>query len=279
MGATGAAGGGNGGTGGGATGAAGAPNLINFVPQEYQGRDWVKQNMTSPDTFFKFVDNLNVTVGKKGVVIPGEKATPEELSAFRKGIGVPDSPDAYEFENLPELKDAKRNPEAEKVVKAIFHDAGIPKDAAKRLQLGYEKFLYSEQQKILAKNKETDAAFDKATAAIFGDQKDAVLANSKKFLQEHVHKDIAAKLDKLDNDSLLIITSALDGIVKKYVKEDGFKGGASGAGGGASTYEELSKAQRELMKNPAFTNFMHADHQKVMDQNAVLMKKMREIKK
>ena len=81
------------------------------------------------------------------------------------------------------------------------------------------------------------------------------------------------------NNALIVLTAALNGIVNKYVKEDAFRGGGGGGGGGAETYETLSAQQRELMKNPAFTDFRHADHQKVMDQNKSLMDKMRAIKK
>jgi hypothetical protein len=34
-------------------------------------------------------------IGQKGVIVPGENATPEEQAAFRAALGVPDAPDAY----------------------------------------------------------------------------------------------------------------------------------------------------------------------------------------
>lgn len=34
-------------------------------------------------------------IGKKGIFLPTEKSTPEEVAEFRKAIGVPDSPDGY----------------------------------------------------------------------------------------------------------------------------------------------------------------------------------------
>jgi hypothetical protein len=275
-GGTGAAGGGQG--GGGGTGAA-APNLMTFVPEAYKGSNWVKENMTSPDKFFKFVDNLNSALGKKGVIIPGEGATPEEIAGFRKGLGVPDNPDAYEFENAPELKDLKRNPEVEKVIKKMFHDAGIPKDAAKKLQMSYEKMLFDEHQKGMAKGKELDAAFDKEVAKLFGDKKDTALAEARKLLKDNIPPEIGVKLEQLNNDALLVMTAALDGIIRKYVKEDGFTGGKGAAAGGGETFEALSAAQRELMKNPAFKDFRHADHKKVMAENNVLMEKMRALQK
>ncbi len=43
-------------------------------------------------------------IGKKGVVVPTDKSTPEEVSAFRKALGVPDKPEGYQLKpaELPE---------------------------------------------------------------------------------------------------------------------------------------------------------------------------------
>ena len=64
-----------------------------------------------------------------------------------------------------------------------------------------------------------------------------------------------------------------------YLSENGFTGGAPAPAAGSETYEMLSAQQRELMKNPAFSNFMHPDHQKLMAQNTDIMTKMRNIKR
>lgn len=256
-----------------------APQLINFVPEAYKDKDWVKQNTSSPDNFFKFVDNLNSAIGKKGVIIPGENASKDEVNAYRKGIGIPDNEDGYEFVNIDELKDIKRDPTIEKSIKKIFLDAGIPKEAAKKLQMGYEKMLYAEHTKHAELLKQQDVAFDKELAKMFGDKKDSAVANAKKLLKENVPAEIGARLEKLDNEALIVMTAALDGIIKKYVKEDGFKGGEGSGSGGGDSYDALSAQQRELMKSPAFRDFRHVDHQKVMDQNNILMDKMRAFKK
>lgn len=271
------------GSGGGGTGPAGGggnpPALSTVIPESYRDKDWVKQNTKDPETFFKWVDNLNTTVGKKGVLIPGDKATPEEITNFRTALGVPAKPEEYEFVDIDELKDSKRIPETDLAVKKLMHEAGIPKEAAKKLQSGFEKMMYAEHQKIVTANKAVDEAFDKATLKLFGDKKELVLTNAKKLIQENTPPEILPMVDKLDNDTLLVLAATLNGIVNKYIKEDGFRGGTGGAGTGGETYEALSAQQRELMKNPAFSDFRHADHQKIMDQNTALMNKMRAIKK
>jgi hypothetical protein len=275
---TGPNGGGGGGTGPAGAGA-GAPSLSSVIPESYREKDWVKQNTKDPESFFKFVDNLNTTIGKKGVIVPGEKATPEEMRAFHSALGVPAKPEEYEFVDIEELKGSKRIPETDAAVKKIMHEAGIPKESAKKLQAGFEKFMFQAHKKMLDENKVLDEAFDAATTKLFGDKKEVAIANAKKLISENTPPEIIPIIDKLDNNSLLILTATLEGITKKYIKEDGFSGGPGAGGSGAETYEGLSAQQRELMKNPAFTNYNHADHEKVMAQNKVIMDRMRAIKK
>jgi len=290
-GATGAAGGGAGGgatgaagpgAGGGATGAAGAgnpPSLISLIPEAYREKEWVKQNTKDPESFFKFVDNLDATIGKKGVILPGEKATPEEITAFHSAIGVPPKAEDYEFVNIDELKDAKRIPETDVAVKKLMHEVGTPKLAAQKLQAGFERLMFEEHKKVLAQNKALDDAFDKTTSKIFGDKKDQVVANAKKLMQENAPSEVLALVDNLDNNALIVLTAALDGIASKYIKEDTFRGGPGGGTSGADSYEALSAQQRTLMRDPAFSDYKHIDHQKVMDQNTAIMTKMRQVKK
>jgi hypothetical protein len=271
--------GGNGQGGAGAPADTGAPNLATIIPETYRDKDWVKQNAKDPESFFKFVDNLNTTVGKKGIIIPGEKATPEETKAYYSALGVPSSPDGYEFVDIEELKGSKRIPETDAAVKKIMHEAGIPKEAAKKLQAGFEKLMFQSHKKMLDENKVLDEAFDASTSKLFGDKKDVAIANAKKLISENTPPEIIPLIDKLDNNSLLILTAALDGITKKYIKEDGFSGGAGSGDSGTNTYESLSAQQRELMKNKAFTDYNSPDHEKLMLQNKVLMDKMRAIRK
>lgn len=47
--------------------------------------------------------SLEAQMSKKGITLPGEKATPDELKAFAKMTGIPETPDGYKIKpNLPE---------------------------------------------------------------------------------------------------------------------------------------------------------------------------------
>lgn len=58
------------------------------------------------EAILKSYQGMEQLLGKKAqaVVPPSEKSTPEEVAAYRKAIGVPDSPDGYKLkpDNLPE---------------------------------------------------------------------------------------------------------------------------------------------------------------------------------
>jgi len=236
------------------------PELISFIPETYKDKPWAKEKTTDPDNFFKWVDNLETTVGKKS-------------------LDRPEKPDEYVFEPIPEFKDMPRAPEKEAVMKQLLHEAGVPKSMALKLQQGFDKLVYQEHTQMEEANKKLNDEFNNSVAKMFGEKKDTVLANSKKLLMENTSPEIRAKVETMDNDTLLVLASALDGITKKYIKEDGFTGGDAAVQSGSETYEQLSAKQRDLMKNPAFTNFMHPDHQKLMQENADLMARMRSISK
>jgi hypothetical protein len=53
------------------------------------------QKYATPADLLKGYVEAEKMIGRKGVQIPGENATPEEHAAFRAALGVPDAPDAY----------------------------------------------------------------------------------------------------------------------------------------------------------------------------------------
>lgn len=70
----------------------------------------------------------------KAVTIPGENATPEEIAAFNKRMGVPDTVDGYQFtmpEGLP--PDLPYDNETAKSFKEFAHKQGIPPKMAQAI--------------------------------------------------------------------------------------------------------------------------------------------------
>lgn len=65
---------------------------------------------------------LEKTLGKEKIPVPGDNASPEEMDLFFKKLGRPDTPDAYKID-LPD--GAELNDEAFKMYKGIAHKAGL----------------------------------------------------------------------------------------------------------------------------------------------------------
>ncbi len=257
------------------------PAFLEQIPEAFREKPWAKENAKDADTFFKFVDNQNTLVGRKGLIIPGENATPEEVAAFRKGIGVPDKEDDYEFTPIEELKASKRDAEMEKAVKGLFYQANVPKEAAVKIQQGYEKLMYEKNKAAIEAQKAEDAAFEKLNNEFFGNERDQIVANAQKVLRETLPKEVLPAFDKMNADQLAMVIAVTDSVYKKFGKEDGFKGGAPGAGAGnvGTTYDELSAQQREIMAKPGYDDWRHPDHETLMAQNKAIMDKMRALKK
>lgn len=89
------------------------------------------------ESLAKSYTGLEQLLGKKAnaVVVPNEKSTPEEVAAYRKAIGVPDSADAYvnalKPEKMPEGVHFDEN--LAKVASGIAHKHNIPPAAMKEL--------------------------------------------------------------------------------------------------------------------------------------------------
>ena len=113
------------------------------------------------------------------------KANPEADAAFRKAIGVPDTPDKYEFKRPDLPEGVQYDEESEKWFRAEAHKHGLtPKQAtslfnseiARRLEqhAGYEKT-----------NKEAIAASNLALKKEFGDAYDGTLNTADTALREY----------------------------------------------------------------------------------------------
>ena len=94
-------------------------------------KDTLSKYKSVPD-MAKALANANQLIGKK-LGVPNEKSSPEEVAAFRKAMGVPESLDEYKFapDALPEgmtWNDDMAKPYAE-----IAHKHGIPPAAMKEL--------------------------------------------------------------------------------------------------------------------------------------------------
>lgn len=97
------------------------------------------QKFKDPAELAKSYLEAEKLIGRKGVIVPGEGATPEEVAAYRAAIGVPEAPDAYGLAAPEGLPEGVWNEESAKVYAAKAHELGLTGAQAKGLAEWFAK--------------------------------------------------------------------------------------------------------------------------------------------
>jgi len=116
----------------------------------------------------------------KGIIPPGENATPEEISAFHKALGTPDTPEGYELVK-PELPEGMiYDEERTAAFAALAHSKGVSKEAFQALHDAWNEYAKDEFEKQTA---EAQKFLDESTATMkkeWGKDFDSNLAQADK---------------------------------------------------------------------------------------------------
>ena len=106
---------------------------LDRLPEEYaDAKPTLSKYQSLPD-LAKAHFHLQKKLGNPGIQVPTDKSGPDEIAAYRKAVGVPESADKYELlpEQMPEGVQA--NPELLKPYAEIAHRHNIPTAAMKEL--------------------------------------------------------------------------------------------------------------------------------------------------
>jgi hypothetical protein len=149
------------------------------------------QKYATPADLLKGYVEAEKMIGRKGVQIPGENATPEEQAAFRAALGVPDAPDAYGLKAPEGVPAEVWSDDAAKAFAAKAHEAGLTTAQAQAVA-GWWAGTVAEQAK--AAEDAAVAAREEATAAMkteWGGQFNAKLDLAKRALDQFGGKAVA----------------------------------------------------------------------------------------
>lgn len=91
------------------------------LPDDLKGHPSA-QKFKTPEAALRSYIELEKTLGKDKIPIPGDNASPEEMEAFFRKLGRPDDPSGYKVE-MPE--GVKLNEEAFEMYKGLAHKAGL----------------------------------------------------------------------------------------------------------------------------------------------------------
>lgn len=112
-----------------------APDWTTKLPEEMGEARKGFERYKSVTDIVKGLHNANQVIGRKGVILPTDKSTPEEISTYRKAMGVPETPDGYSETVKPEQESqvVQWNDEIAKSYFEIAHRHNIPPAALKAL--------------------------------------------------------------------------------------------------------------------------------------------------
>jgi hypothetical protein len=105
------------------------PGWVAALPDELKGNETVLK-FAKPGDFVK--DALSWKErSERGIYRPTDKSTADELAAYRKAMGIPETLDGYEIPD--EIDGIKLDAERIKEFRETAHKLGIPADAVKAL--------------------------------------------------------------------------------------------------------------------------------------------------
>lgn len=207
-------------------------------------------------------DGANKLIGRKGVILPNEKSTAEEISAFHKTMGVPETPDGY-MEAVRPTEMPEGVAWSDDIAKSYFelaHRHHVPASAMRDLiglHLKQRQFEQEAAQHMLIENKQKGL---KQLRQIWGVDFDRNLGIAQR----------AASLTGVDANSYGWRDPE---VVKGFVRLASMMGddklvtpGGSLPAGGA----DLKSRAIDIMRNPA-----NPDHQKYRDGDQDVQQRVR----
>jgi hypothetical protein len=113
-------------------------------------------------------------VSKKGVILPGPEAKPEQWNEVWTALGRPESPDKYDLTGFEAPKEGW-DPELQKEALSTFHAAGMPPQMVKQVLGWYADRTRKEMESIGAKESELVNGWGKQLQQKFGSALEAKL--------------------------------------------------------------------------------------------------------
>ena len=233
-----------------------APEWINSISDEGLRADPNITKYKTVDEFAKGHVNLSKLIGAKGVVLPSEKATPEELNEFYGKIGRPAKADDYKFTAPKELHSKVQvTPEFNKGFAELVHKNGLTQKQAEGIYGEYLNMWNTGEQSIEKSANENRMKAETQLRQEWGANYDKNLSNTKAMLNKFGGEGAADKFGDLGNNpEALKILSA----ISANFSEDGIQN--KGQSGDMSV-EESQKVIDELVKK-SDSDYYSADDSK-----------------
>lgn len=258
---------GAGGDGGG--GAPQTPEWLATAPEEFRADPHLAKYKTQ-DEFFKAEKNQREMLGRKGVILPTEKATPEERAAFYNQLGRPEKPEGYKLvlpEKLPEGFTV--TPEFNAKFVASAHKWGLTNAQAQEALTDFLGDAANNHMQQMQAAKEARDAAGTQLKNEWGAKYDENFARAQKALKAFGGDEMVAKHG---NDPQFIKTWAQVGEKISEDKMPNLNGGGSQGGSEAGDAQKQIDAVNADPKHPYWDD-RHKDHMKAVADMTVLFAK------
>lgn len=249
-----------------------------IVPDEYKDRPWVKEILKNGEPtkeMFKQYEEAQKLIGSRtqGIIPPPENATPEQMKAFFKQLGVPDEIERYELpptawdesdKVIGEAITKSRNEAALKQIKIEAQRQGVTPKQLQALTHTFEKTqaqLLKQSEALTQENMaKQNTEFIDSLKGKFGDKWDDTVKNGRKLIDAYVPEELRKAFPSFDNKQGLALAVALHSIHNSLVKGETFTGTGNDTGVGmqpAKTAASVRQKAMELMANPAYKDVTH----------------------
>lgn len=246
------------------------------VPAEYAEKGYAKDIKTEAD-LWKKLDGSQSLLGKpKEGGVPQEGSTQETWDAFYKTAGRPEAAADYKFNrdglNEEFVKDFA-NDDLDNATKDIFLKAGISQKQADILQPEFEKMMEGIHLQGIEKFNQDNVNFDELAQKTFGDKEEEVMQVSKQMLTDNAPEGFKEEIEKLPNESLILMAGVLNNIKTKYINEDNLDPN-NNLNNGANSEQGLREEARKILQSERYRNSFHPENDQALKEVADIYEKI-----
>ena len=237
------------------------------TPTEPNGGDWLQAleepyrkdpNLTKfksqSDLAKSYLNQLKL-VGANKVVLPGEKATPEEWNQFFEKIGRPKDSSGYKFDHLPE---ELRHESNEKIFAEVFHKAGLTPKQAEVITQAWAELSNAELSRMQESQGEMAKKAETVLRKEWGMAYNQNLQLASKVVKQFGDPEALEALEAVGNHPAVLKMFAKLG---KQLAEDGIVGRPAGD---TLSPEEAHIKIKELQNHPGYLDGNHPEHKLIV---------------
>lgn len=240
------------------------------VFESIKGKDWAE---AGPILAKNYVHSQRM-IGADKLIIPGEKATPEERAAFYTKLGRPEKPDGYGFK-LPEGMDESQLDKSRlDKWRVKMHEAGLSKTQAEGIINEFLADEFGNNKSAQANHAAEVESWELGLKQEFGAKYDEKVNFARYAAKEFASPALIEYLDKTGLGSHPEIVKMLSAVGSR-MSDDSARGSGGGNAAGRVTSPEaaqhaLNEFNRDSAKQKALFNASDPMHAQVVKERAEL---------